>query len=170
MFSLIGGLLSSIIGSITNHFENKQKLQDAIVENKLRLAASEQTHNEDWEMKQLENAGWKDDILFYAWIALFVWSAFDPSGSAEVFRNWSYLPDWFVQLSAVIIGSVLGIRKMGDYCPALIRGVKTAWTTATATTNAISEAKQIMDSATSVEEDKPKEEDSKKTLKDFVLE
>lgn len=147
MFDAITGLFSTIVGGITTHFENKQKLQQAIVENKLRLAASEQTHNEDWEMKQLENAGWKDDVLFYAWISLFIWSAIDPDSAHQVFVNWSYLPDWFVQLSAVLIGAVLGIRKLSDYCPAFVKGVKTAWNSVSTVTSTIDSAKEVIDEA-----------------------
>lgn len=128
MFDLIGSLGSLIINGITGHFERKQQLAQAIVENKIRLAQSEQSHNEDWEMKCLENQGWKDDVLFYAIVLMFVWSGFDPERAKTVFDNWSLLPDWFVQLVTVVVGSVLGIRKIADYCPAMVRGIKTAWT------------------------------------------
>lgn len=40
--------------------ENKRKIKSAVAENKARLAINEQTHNNKWEMMQLEN---KDELL-----------------------------------------------------------------------------------------------------------
>jgi len=88
------------------------------------MAQSEQDHNQDWEMKQLDNAGWKDDILFYAFIALFVWAGIDPDGAALFFENLNVLPDWFIKTWFWLMASILGVKKIGDYVPALMGAIK----------------------------------------------
>ena len=87
MLSIFGDLVSTVIKGITGHFERKQRIQEAVTQNRERMAISEQTHNQDWELKSLENAGWKDDILFYAFIAMFIWAGFDPDGAKLFFEN-----------------------------------------------------------------------------------
>lgn len=127
MIPIIGPLIeigNSIIGGIKDHFEARRKIKEAVTENKIRMALSEQSHNQTWEMKQIENSGWKDDVLFYAWIAFFAWTAYDPEQARIVFENWKILPEWFLNVSGWIIGSVLGVKKLGDYLPPLIGGVK----------------------------------------------
>ena len=126
MIPALIGLGSTLIGYIADHFKRKQELKRAVTENKIRLAQSAQTHNQAWEMKQLENAGWKDDVLFYAFIALFIWAGFDPAGAKVFFQNLNVLPDWFVQVWMWIVASVLGVKKLGDYLPSLIKSVKEA--------------------------------------------
>jgi len=118
------GLAKTIIGGVTNHFASKQKLKQALVDNKIRMAQSTQDHNQDWEMKQLDNVGWKDDILFYAFIAMFVWAGFDPEGSKLFFENLSVLPPWFIKTWFWLVASVVGVKKIGDYLPGTIGAVK----------------------------------------------
>lgn len=115
---------STIVGGINDHFEGNRKIKQAITENKCRLAANRQSHNQDWEMKQLDGSGWKDDALFYAWLLFFAWTAYDPESAKQVFDNWNALPDWFIQITGVIIGSVVGVKKLGDTLPGLFRGIK----------------------------------------------
>ena len=123
----IVSLIRTVVGGIKDHFEGKRKVKQAINENKIRLAQNQQDHNHDWEMKQLENAGWKDDVLFYAFIAMFVWAGFDPEGSKEFFENLDSLPDWFVKIWFWIVASVLGVKKVGDYLPNMIGGIRDAF-------------------------------------------
>ena len=121
------GLLSlatTIVGGIKDHFEDKRKVKQAITDNKIRLARSAQDHNQDWEMKQLENAGYKDDVLFYAFIAMFVWAGLDPDGARKFFENLEVLPDWFIKIWFAVVASVLGVKKIGDYRPGMISGIK----------------------------------------------
>lgn len=122
MISLVGELL----GGVVSLFKKKQDLKKAVMDNKIRLAMSEQEYNREWEMKQLDNAGWKDDILFYAIIAMFIWSGFDPDGARVVFENWAVLPEWFIQMTMWLVASVIGVKKIGDYIPGLIGAVKEA--------------------------------------------
>lgn len=124
--AMITGLLSSIFGGITDHFKQKQELKKAIHENKMRLALDQQEHNQSWEMKSLENAGWKDDALFFFFIGLFIWTGFDPEGGAKFFENLKVLPDWFVQTWMWLVASVLGVKKIGEYGPAMVKGFRAA--------------------------------------------
>lgn len=127
MISAIISLGTMLIGGVKDHFEGKRKVKQAIVENKVRLAQSEQSHNQKWEMMQIDNTGWKDDVLFYAFIVMFVWAGFDPEGSKAFFSNLNVLPEWFIKTWFWIVASVLGVKKIGDYLPNAISGIKTAF-------------------------------------------
>jgi len=118
------GLVGTIIGGIKDHFEGKRKLKQAVTENKIRLAQSQQSHNHEWEMKQLENVGWKDDVLFYGFIAMFVWAGFDPDGARQFFDNLNALPEWFIKTWFWLVASVVGVKKVGDYLPNVVGGIK----------------------------------------------
>jgi len=122
----VAGLLTTVVEGVTGHLQRKQELKKAVMENRLRLAASDQEFNHEWEMKQLENAGWKDDVLFFAWIGFFIWSGMDPEGAGEVIRAWENLPDWFLQITFWVVAAVLGVKKIGDYLPAAVKGLKDA--------------------------------------------
>jgi hypothetical protein len=124
MTSAIVTLVSTFIEGVIGHFKKKQELKRAVMDNKIRMALSEQTHNQEWEMKQLDNAGWKDDILFYAFILMFVWAGFDPDGAAIFFNNLLVLPDWFVKTWFWVVASILGVKKIGDYVPNLLKSIK----------------------------------------------
>lgn len=126
MLTAIVSLGTMLIGGIKDHFEGRRKVKQAIIENKIRLAQSEQSHNQKWEIMQLDNTGWKDDVLFYAFIAMFVWAGFDPEGSKQFFNNLNVLPVWFIKTWFWIVASVLGVKKIGDYLPGVISGVKAA--------------------------------------------
>ncbi|SKA85535.1 hypothetical protein SAMN02745704_01881 [Paucidesulfovibrio gracilis DSM 16080] len=122
----VAGLLSLVVDGVREHLRGRREIRRAVVKNKVRLAQSSQEFNQAWEMKQLENAGWKDDVLFYAWLAFFIWSGFDPQGADQVLQAWSNLPEWFLQVTFWIVAAVLGVKKIGDYLPATVRGVRRA--------------------------------------------
>ena len=122
----ISSILSNIIGGVTDHFESKRKIKQALVDNKIRMAESALSHNQDWEMKQLDNSGWKDDVLFYSIIFFFVFTGIYPEKAAEIIKNWEILPDWFITIFGWVVAAVLGVKKIGDYLPMAIRGIKTS--------------------------------------------
>jgi hypothetical protein len=126
LIDAIANLGGSLINAVSGHFERKHRIKEAVTQNKIRMAESDQTHNQSWEMASLENAGWKDDILFYGMIGMFVWSAINPEAAAKVFENWKALPEWFLQITGWLVASVLGVKKIGEYLPELISGVKSA--------------------------------------------
>ncbi|WP_415517738.1 MAG: hypothetical protein ACEB74_08845 [Desulfovibrio aminophilus] len=128
-FPLIGavaGVLTTIVNGVSDHLKDRQALKKAVMENRMRLAQSDAEFNHEWEMRQLENAGWKDDVLFFAWIGFFVWSGFCPEDAARVLRSWEMLPDWFLEITFWIVAAVLGVKKLGDYLPGAVRGVRDA--------------------------------------------
>jgi len=124
MFTAISALLGSIISGITSTIQGKQRIKQAVIENKVRLAASTQEYNAQWELKALESAGFKDDILFYAFIAMFMWAGFDPDAAKQFFTNLQVLPDWMLKTWMWVVASVIGVKKVGDYLPGTIKGVK----------------------------------------------
>jgi hypothetical protein len=111
---------------VRDHLESRRRIKEAVTANKIRLAEDQQTHNHAWELMQLENVGWKDDVLFYAFIFMFVWAGIDPVGSGQFFTNLQILPEWFIKTWFWVVASVLGVKKIGDYAPALIAGIKAA--------------------------------------------
>lgn len=124
MISAIIELGKLIIGGVVDSFKGKQKIKKAVIDNKIRLAKSKQEHNQTWELKQLDNAGYKDDVLFYAFVLVFVWAGFDPEGSQKFFTNINTLPEWFLKTWFWIVASVLGVKKIGDYLPGVISGIR----------------------------------------------
>ncbi|WP_243544724.1 hypothetical protein [Pseudodesulfovibrio tunisiensis] len=122
----IAGLLTTAVEGVTGHMRQKQEVKQAVMENRMRLARSDREFNHDWEMKQLENAGWKDDVLFFAWIGFFIWSGFCPEAASEVLRAWEALPEWFLRITFWIVAAVLGVKKIGDYLPGAVRGIRGA--------------------------------------------
>ncbi|MEF2146201.1 MAG: hypothetical protein V3573_12215 [Desulfovibrionaceae bacterium] len=122
----VAGLVTLIVEGVRDHLKGSQEIRRAVVDNRIRLARSSLEFNQEWEMKQLENAGWKDDVLFYAWLAFFIWSGFFPDRAECVIRSWENLPDWFLQITFWIVAAVLGVKKIGDYLPGAVRGVRLA--------------------------------------------
>ena len=120
----ITGLVKGLISPVSDYFRRKQELKEATHMFRLEMAKSNQTHTQTWELLQLENNGWKDDVLFYAMILMFVWAGFDPDGAKEFFTNLNVLPEWFVKTWFWVVASVVGVKKVGDYAPSLIAGVK----------------------------------------------
>ena len=123
----ITSIVSNLVGGITDHFEGKRKIKQALTESKILMAQSTLSHNQSWEMKQLDNSGWKDDVLFYAIIFFFVYTGLNPDHAGEIIKNWQILPDWFITIFGWVVAAVLGVKKIGDYLPMAIRGVKTAF-------------------------------------------
>lgn len=124
--SALTGLVSLIVEGVRDHVKGKQEIKKAVVENKIRLAQSSLEYNQAWEMKQLEQAGFKDDVLFYAWLGFFVWSGFFPEDAARVIQAWEILPDWFLEITFWLVAAVLGVKKIGENLPGTVRGVRDA--------------------------------------------
>lgn len=127
MFGAIAELVKTAVGGVSGYFKRKQKIQEAVAENKARLAAAEHSHNATWELRSLENAGWKDEILFVAIISMYVYSAFDPDGAARVFRVWDEtIPAWYREITFWLVASVLGVKKIGEYLPGAVSELRKA--------------------------------------------
>lgn len=94
--------------------EDARKVAAAVTENRLRLAADAQTHNEEWEMRALEG---RDNFLrrasFVVWSAPIIWAAFDPAGVAAYFKEaLGALPSWYVAGYLAISGAVWGLSEL----------------------------------------------------------
>lgn len=126
IWDAVTGLVGQVVGGFKDHFEHKRELEKAKTNAKIQRLNSKQDHKQKWEIKQLENTGWKDDILFYFFIGLFIYAGFYPEMANEFFQNLSVLPDWFIKTWMWLVASVLGVKKIGDYGPQAIKGIKEA--------------------------------------------
>jgi len=117
-------LIGTIVTGITSTLKGKQKIKAAVVERKAELAASTQEFNAAWELRALENAGWKDELLFLSIIGVYVYSAIDPDGAAVMFENWEAIPEWFRTVTLWTVASIVGVKKLADYAPPLVKGIK----------------------------------------------
>lgn len=126
IWNLITGIAKTALGGVMDHFEHKRKLKEAKTEAKIQRLQSKQDHKQRWEIMQLENNGWQDDILFYFFIALFILSGVFPEYAQQFFNNLGIMPDWFVKTWMYIVASVVGIKKIGDYGPRMVEGLKRA--------------------------------------------
>lgn len=126
VFAAVAGLVSTIVEGVTGYVKQKQEVRKAVMENRMRLAQSDREFNHEWEMKQLENSGWKDDVLFFLWMGFFVWSGFCPEQASTVIASWERLPEWFLRITFWIVAAVLGVKKVGDYLPGAVKGVRDA--------------------------------------------
>ena len=124
MFTAIAMLAKTVVGGITQHFKGKQKIKSAVIERRAELAASAQEQNAAWELRALENAGWKDEVLFLAIVGVYVYSAIDPDGAAVMFENWAAIPEWFRTVTLWMVASIVGVKKLADYAPPLVKGIK----------------------------------------------
>ena len=78
-------------------------------------------------MRALINAGWTDEAFFILIMARWVYSAFDPEGAEVIFENWkTAIPEWYQKITMWLVASVIGIKKIGDFGPALLAGFKAA--------------------------------------------
>lgn len=110
--------LASIAGDWVTDWKAKQQnqrdVEKAVTDNRIRLAESAQTHNEEWEMRALEGRdAWLRRASFAAWSAPLLWAYFDPSAAALYFReSLGALPDWYVGGYLAITGAVWGISEL----------------------------------------------------------
>lgn len=114
LLGILGGVASGLFGDWQAARQNAREVSRAVTENKIRLAANEQTHNEAWEMSALEG---RDVLLrrasFMAWSVPLVWAAFDAEGAAQYFRvALSALPEWYVAGYLSITGAIWGIAEL----------------------------------------------------------
>ena len=123
----ISEFLAAVVKSGTGIIKRRQDLKTAKTENEARLLRDEQSHNQAWEMRALTNAGWKDEALFILIMAMWVYSAIDPEGAKVVFENWKEaIPEWYRKITMWLVASIIGVKKIGDYLPGVIVGIKSA--------------------------------------------
>ena len=122
----VTSIASNVVGGVTDHFKDKRKLKSAKVEAKLKRLQEAQFHDQEWEIKSLEGNGWKDDILFYTWLGIIIWSGFFPEQATVFFNNLNIMPEWFIKIFFWLVASILGVKKIGEYAPNAVKGIKNA--------------------------------------------
>lgn len=112
--TIISGLIAGIFQDWQAKRKDQRDIERAVAENKIRLAQSEQTHNQAWEMSALEG---RDNLLrrasFLAWSTPLLWAAFDAPGAEAYFKvALGALPDWYVGGYLAITGAIWGIAEL----------------------------------------------------------
>ena len=126
MLALIGGLLTSIVGGVKDHLEDKRAERRAESQNRQRLLLDAQSHNNEWEMASLRKSDrWLRRVCFF----IFVWPmtpvlVWKPELVTEYFNSLNSLPDWYVQLVMAMIGGIWGIAELKNSLPALVNQFK----------------------------------------------
>ncbi len=92
---------------------DKRKIAAAVADNKIRLAQSEQTHNQAWEMAQLED---KDRFLrrlsFILSSAPMIVAIVEPEAVQNYFNVvLASMPQWYINTYMVIIGAIWGVSE-----------------------------------------------------------
>ncbi len=92
---------------------NTREVKRAVAENRMRLAESEQTHNQEWELRQLEGRDlWVRRLSFAMWSWPIFWAGFDTAGASEFFKvALSALPEWYVWGYLAMTGAIWGISE-----------------------------------------------------------
>lgn len=94
--------------------DDARKVAAAVAENRIRLAQSEQTHNQEWEMRALEGRdAWLRRVSFLMWSLPLLWAYFDPSAARQYFsESLAGLPEWYVAGYLAITGAVWGLSEL----------------------------------------------------------
>lgn len=114
VFTFLSGLASEWVKDWQAGRENQRAVEKAVTENRIRLAESRETHNQEWEMRALEGRDtWLRRLSFAAWSAPLLWAYFDPAAAAAYFTtSLGALPDWYVGGYLAITGAVWGIAEL----------------------------------------------------------
>lgn len=94
--------------------QNQRDIERATTENRIRLAAQAETHNEEWEMRALEGRDvWLRRASFAAWSFPLLWAYLDPTAAAAYFRDaLGALPAWYVNGYLGITGAIWGLSEL----------------------------------------------------------
>lgn len=103
--------------------EGERRVHAAVVENRIRLAESAQTHNQSWEMAALEG---RDNILrrvsFVLWVWPLVWGYFDAPGLQAYFSTLTtVMPEWYVYGFLGVNAAIWGLSTLKDVRGAWVR-------------------------------------------------
>ena len=117
MNPLFSGLFSIVGGFITDWQQarqNKRDIEQAVAQNKIRLAQDTETHNAEWEMAALQGSDkFLRRVSFVAWSTPLVWAAFDPAAASRFFTQaLGVLPSWYVTGYMGITGAIWGLSAL----------------------------------------------------------
>ena len=103
----------------------KADLELAIIQNKTRLALSENEANHEWEMAQLQD---KDTWLRYFSYSMFtapiVVMVVAPEHGKVIFENLEYVPSWLVEIWIALNGAIWGLSSLKGVVPSVIGSVR----------------------------------------------
>lgn len=120
LIKFLSGGLSQQVGE---YFRDRQKLKQQLVltklEGKIKLAnakaeaaAAQQQHIANWEMAQIANSGYKDEVVLGVLLIPYV-GAFIPKVQNYILVGFNYLaqmPYWAVGLTVTVFLAIYGIR------------------------------------------------------------
>ena len=114
LLAIAGQVAGSFVEDWKAKRENARQVERAVTENRIRLAQSEQTHNQEWEMRALEGRdSWLRRVSFFMWSAPLLWAYFDPAGAKAYFtESLAGLPEWYVGGYLAITGAVWGLSEL----------------------------------------------------------
>lgn len=119
------GIVGPIFNGLNRYLENKRILKDtemtakikllkASTEAKVQLMKAGLAGDIAWENTAQMNAGWKDELWTIIFAIPFV-LCFIPVTSDFVSQGFTAIgtmPDWYMGLSSVVIGSAFGVRSL----------------------------------------------------------
>ena len=103
----------------------KRDLELAIIQNKTRLALSENEANHEWEMAQLQD---KDKWLRYFSYTMFtapiVVMVVAPEHGKRIFENLDYVPSWLVEIWIALNGAIWGLSSLKGVVPSVVGSIR----------------------------------------------
>ena len=128
MLTLIGGIITNLIGMGADHLEGNRKMKQAEATNKARLLQDTNSNNHEWEMANLQDKDkWMRRISFAMFTWPFIWVYFDPTEAQNYFTILDqYLPEWYKQTYMGITGGIWGISALKNAVPGLVSGIVNA--------------------------------------------
>jgi len=124
-------VLDFISEPVTQYLKNrgeikkaKHKRNLAIIDNQARLAMSEKEFNHQWEMESLKgNSQWLRIVCFVQLALPLTISVVSPEHGKAIWDNLDGVPAWFVQMYAIVIGSIWGIHEFKGAAPQVISAI-----------------------------------------------
>lgn len=116
---VLGGLATPVLDYLKHRsdlkaarYQAELAMENAKGERQAKLISEGLAADASWEMEQIRNAGWKDDVGFYAFLAA-IMSCFVPAAAPhtlEGFRVLGTTPIWFQVAAVAVLLAPFGIR------------------------------------------------------------
>lgn len=125
---LLSGILEKLVGpgigeKAIEFFEKKQELAQTlalaklqgeidVVKAKAAYKTADLQYDNEWELEQIKNSGWKDEYVLVL-LSIPLVMVFVPPLAPYVLNGFAVLaqcPDWYRWLTMMVFGAVYGIR------------------------------------------------------------